>query len=329
MSDRDEWLALTTEEALEPDLAICDPHHHFWEHPGSRYLLEEFRQDLAGGHNVVGTLYVECQQKYYEDGPEALRPVGETRFVAELTERASDGIARGIVGFADLTLGAQVREVLEAHLEASERFCGVRHATAWHASEKIHNAHTKPGEGLLLDGRFREGFSVLADMGLTFDAWVYHPQIPELIDLANAYPGASIILNHMAGPLGIGPFAENRDDVFREWNEQISALARSGNVAIKLGGRTLTMAGFGWHKRKKPPGSIELAEMTGPYFRACIDAFGADRCMFESNFPVDKASCSYTVLWNAFKRVSADYSKSERASLFHDTACGVYALEGS
>lgn len=327
LNDRSDWLDLTTEEVIEPDIAICDPHHHFWEYADSRYLLEDLQQDLSGGHNVVGTVFVECQQNYREEGPEALRPVGETQFVADLAAQVSGGIARGIVSFADLSLGAQVREVLEAHLEVSERFRGVRHASAWHASEKIHNAHTKPPAGLLMDDRFREGFRVLADMGLTFDAWLYHPQIPELIDLANTYPGASIILDHMAGPPGIGPFAANRGDVFEEWSQQISALARCGNVAVKLGGRAMTMAGFDWHKRQEPPGSIEMAAAMRPYFRACIDAFGANRCMFESNFPMDKASCSYTVLWNAFKCVSLDYSESERASLFHDTACRVYKLE--
>ncbi|NIM69818.1 MAG: amidohydrolase family protein [Xanthomonadales bacterium] len=329
MTEREQWLGLTVEAALDPELPICDPHHHLWEYPGSRYLLEEFRADLAGGHNVASTVFVECLQFYRDSGPEALRPVGETEHVHQLAagaEPAQPRIAAGIVGFADLALGARVREVLEAHLEASPRFRGIRHATAWHASEQVHNAHTRPAEGLLLDARFREGFAVLVELGLCFDAWIYHPQVPELIDLANAFPQATLILDHMAGPLGIGPFAGDRQAVRNEWARQMDELARCENVLVKLGGRAMTNAGFGWHKRNRPPGSAELAEAMQPYIEHCIQAFGPERCMFESNFPVDRASCSYTVLWNAFKRLGRAYGAAERAALFKGTAERAYRL---
>lgn len=331
MANRNTWLAKTTEAALEPELPICDPHHHLWDYPDSRYLVNEFLQDLGDGHRVTSTVFVECLQKYAPEGPEALRPVGETRFVEALAaendaRETNTRVAAGIVGFADLSLGQAVQPILEAHMEASKRFRGIRHASAWDASDRIHNAHTKPPCELLRSHEFREGFACLERLGLSFDAWLYHPQLPELTQLARVFPEVTIVLNHVAGPLGIGPYAGRREEIFGTWREDIAALAQCSNVFIKLGGLTMTMSGFGWHKRNLPPGSIELADVMGPYYRACIGYFGVDRCMFESNFPVDRVSCSYTVLWNAFKRLSEDYSASERSALFHDTASRVYRL---
>jgi len=331
MTDREAWLTLTTEEAIEPDLPICDPHHHIWDYPGSRYLVDEFVADIGAGHRVVNTIFVECRQFYRSEGPEELRPVGETEFVDSVagpvqTLVGVTDVAAGIVGFADLSLGASVQTVLDAHAEASPRFRGVRHASAWDESDRIHNAHTNPPRGLMSDRLFREGLSSLEKKGLSFDAWLYHPQIPELSALARAFPGLTIVLNHMAGPLGIGPYAGHREEVFTLWNNNMAELASCGNVSVKLGGLTMSMSGFGWHKRQVPPGSKELAEMMGPYYRACIENFGADRCMFESNFPVDRVSCAYTVQWNAFKRLSRGYSNAERTALFHDTANRIYRL---
>ena len=331
MSDREAWLALTAEEAIEPDLPICDPHHHLWDYPGSRYLLDEFVADIGGGHRIEKTVFVECRQFYRTDGPEEFRPLGETAFVDSVAGLARTGIgftevAAGIIGFADLSLGSAVQEVLDAHLEVSPRFRGVRHASAWDGSDQVHNAHTNPPPGLFADKRFREGLACLEERGLCFDAWLYHPQIPELADLARAFPGLPIVLDHMAGPLGIGPYAGRREEVFGIWNRNMAELATCENVVVKLGGLTMSMAGFGWHKREAPAGSVELAQVMGPYYRACIEHFGADRCMFESNFPVDRASCSYTVQWNAFKRLSSAYSTTERSALFHDTASRIYRL---
>ena len=253
-------------------------------------------------------------------------PKSVTRIAYPAVSAAQVNVAAGIVGFADLALGAAVQPVLEAHLAASTRFRGIRHASAWDASEQVHNAHTKPGWNLLQTADFRQGLACVERMGLSFDAWLFHPQIPQLTELAQTFPGLPIALNHMAGPLGIGPYAGQREEVFGEWRRDMTELARCENVCVKLGGRTLTSAGYGWHKRAAPPGSAELAGAMAPYFRACIELFGAGRCMFESDFPVDKASCSYTVLWNAFKRLTKKYSAAERSALFHDTATRFYRL---
>lgn len=325
------WLERTREAILEPDLPLCDPHHHLWVYPSSRYLLDEFLHDVDSGHRIAATVYVECLQFYRTDGPEPLRPVGETEFVervaaAHARTTGSRRIAAGIVGFADLTLGTGVLPVLEAQLAASDRFRGIRYATAWDASPEVRKAHTNPPPGLLGDPAFRAGLACLPRFGLSFDAWLYHTQFGELTDLARVFPELPIVLNHMGGPLGIGPYAGRREQVFAEWRRGLEDLARCPNVSVKLGGRTLTMSGFGWHKRDAPPGSAELAEAMGPYYRACIDLFGPARCMFESDFPVDRASCSYAVLWNAFKRLSREYSAADRSALLCDTAVRVYRL---
>jgi predicted TIM-barrel fold metal-dependent hydrolase len=332
MTEQIPWLARTTEEVIEPDLLICDPHHHLWDLPDSRYLVDELLEDIGRRHRVTKTGFVECLQKYRTDGPNELRPVGETEFVERITgtsesHAGNTRVAAGIVGFADLTLGSAVQRVIEAHMEASRRFRGLRHASAWDASDQIHNSHTNPPKDLLQSRSFRAGFACLSKFGLSFDAWVYHPQIPELVDLARAFPDVTIVLDHIGGPLGIGPYAGKRDEVFGLWRRNIAQLAQCENVVVKLGGLTMTMSGFGWHKRDVPPGSIELAEAMGPYYRTCIECFGAERCMFESNFPVDRASCTYSIQWNAFKRLTRGYSQAERSALFHDTAARVYRLD--
>jgi len=322
--------AATAETAIDAELEVCDPHHHLWDYPDSRYLVDEFLGDLTGGHRIVSTVYVECRHGWRTDGPESLRPVGETEYVAELTaaNQGGDGtrVAAGIVAFADLTLGADVRAVLQAQLAASDRVRGVRYLSAWDASDKVHNSQTKPSQHLLLDPGFHAGFAQLQAFGLVFDAWVYHPQIADVTQLARRFPEQTIVLNHLGGPLGIGPYKDRRTEVFDAWRPAIEELATCPNVQVKLGGLAMSMAGFGWHKRDVPPDSAELAAAWTPYFRTCIHAFGADRCMFESNFPVDKVSCSYTTLWNAFKRVAREYSDTERDALLHDTAVRTYRL---
>jgi predicted TIM-barrel fold metal-dependent hydrolase len=317
------------EEIIEPDLRICDPHHHLWDYPDSHYLVDEYLADASGGHNVSSTVYVECRHGWRKEGPEAMRPVGETEYVEGVAETDSESmqVAAGIIGFADLALGAAVEPVLAAHLEASDRFRGIRHMAAWDASERIHNAQTHPTGDLLQSPKFREGFACLSGSGLSFDAWVYHPQIPEVTDLARAFPDTTIVLNHIGGPLGIGPYANKRDEVFDVWRSHIVELAACPNVYVKLGGLTMSISGFGWHKRDTPPDSKELARAMSPYYQTCIELFGPQRCMFESNFPVDRISCSYTVLWNAFKRIARDFSAAECAALFHDTAVRVYKLD--
>jgi len=331
MTDRADWLSRAQEEVLEPLLPICDPHHHLWDYPGSRYLVDEFRADFGGGHRIEKTVFVECRQFYRDDGPEELRAVGETEYIDQLagpveTPGGTIELAAGIVGFADLGRGAAVQAVLEAHLQASSRFRGIRHATAWDASDQIHNAHTHPSPGLMAEPAFREGVACLDRLGLSFDAWLYQQQLPELTALAQAFPGLPIVLDHMAGPLGIGPYAGRSDEVFALWKKGLAGLADCPNVCVKLGGRTMSMSGFGWHKRPAPPTSAELAAALSPYFETCIGLFGADRCMFESNFPVDRAGTSYTVLWNAFKRITRGCSESERTALFKRTAERFYRI---
>jgi predicted TIM-barrel fold metal-dependent hydrolase len=311
------------EEILEPDLLICDPHHHLWNHPGSRFMVDELRADTGSGHGVVRTVFVECLSGYRTDGPEAFRPVGETEFVV-----AADpvGFIAGIVGFADLRV-PEIKDVLAAHIEAGAgRFRGIRHANAWDPHPDIRPSHTNPPPGLLSDPAFRSGFAALGRAGLSFDAWLYHPQISELTDLARAHPDVRIVLDHLGGPLGIGPYQGRRDEVLKTWRLAMEDLARCPNVVVKLGGIGMPVFGMTWHRQPDATTSEELAAVWGGEIRWCIDQFGVDRCMFESNFPVDKASCSYAVLWNAFKRIVVDASPSEKAALFHDTATRTYRL---
>lgn len=326
----DDWLAQTPEVPLDPELPICDPHHHLWEDRGNRitpYLLDELRRDTSAGHRVVRTVFMECMSHYRTEGPEELRPVGETEFVREVAEEsASDCKIEGIVGFADMTLGERAMAVLEAHIEAGGwRFKGIRHATGWDPNPTI-GAYRNPPPGLLLDATFRRGIACLDRLGLSFDAQVYHHQLLEVASLARAFPSLPIILNHTGIPLGIGPYAGKREEVYRYWRDSMAELVPCENIYVKVGGFGMASFGFGWHERKIPVGSEEFAAAIAPYVRTCIELFGPARCMFESNFPVDKAACSYVVLWNAFKRVTQGLSPSEKADLFHDTAARAYRL---
>jgi predicted TIM-barrel fold metal-dependent hydrolase len=324
---RQDWLALTPEDPIAPDLPICDPHHHFWDRPDDRYLLADLLRDTGGGHRITETVFVECNSMYRTDGPEETRPVGEVDFVEKIAVQSppETKVAAGIVGFADLRLGDAVTPVLEAHMAASDRFRGIRHASSWDASPGI-GSHKKPPKGLLGDTAFREGFAALGKLGLSFDAWLFHTQIHELADLARAHEDVPIILDHIGGPLGIGPYAGQRDEVVEMWRAGIAELAACPNVVVKIGGFGMPLGGYGWHERDKPASSAELADVIGPYYLFCIEKFGPDRCMFESNFPVDKVSASYTVLWNSFKRMAEGFSSTERASLFRDTAVRAYRL---
>ena len=329
----EQWLTLVQEEPIDPDLPIIDAHHHLWDYPDNRYVAEDMLADIASGHNIRQSVFVECLSSYRNDGPEVLKPVGETEYVCAVADQSdathpeSTRVAAAIVGFADLSLGSAVQPVLEAHIAAAPaRFRGIRHASSWDVSDQVRNAHTRPPPQLLLDTRFREGFSCLENLGLSFDAWLYHPQIHELTNLARAFPGTRIILDHVGGVLGIGPYANRRDEIFQQWKRDMAELATCGNVCVKLGGLAMKVNGFGWHTHDTPPTSEALADATAPYYQYCIERFGPERCMFESNFPVEKLSVSYGVLWNSFKCISAGYSASERAALFHDTAQYVYRL---
>jgi L-fuconolactonase len=331
------WLDSLEEEVLEPDLPICDPHHHLWDlRRGAlqeRYLLDEILADVGSGHNVVSTVFIECGAMFKADGPVALQCVGETEFVNGIAAMSASGlygkarIAAGIVGTVDLRIGAAAGEVLDQHIAAGcGRFRGIRRGAFWHASPDIDNHRTNPPEGLLLREDFRTGFKELAPRKLSFEVWCAHTQIADAISLARAFPDTIIVLDHFGGPIGIGPYAGKQDEVFAYWRTQIDELARCANVIAKLGGLNMAVNGFGWERRPLPPTSTELMGATRRYFEHAIDRFGTDRCMFESNFPVDKLSCSYRVLWNAFKRLTAAYSADERADLFHGTAQRVYRL---
>ncbi len=330
-TEREAWLTLTVEDPIGPDLPICDTHHHLWDHPNDRYLLEELLQDTGGGHHIVQTVFVQCGSMYKKDVPNEMQPVGETEWVQAITAQTASGqygkthVAAGIVGFADLTLGAAVAPVLEAHIAAGRnRFRGIRHMCTWDASPDI--VSYSKFKGMLLDPKFREGFACLQKYGLSFDAWQYYTQLMELADLARAFPDTPIIVNHWGGLLGVGPYAGKREEVFQEWKHRMAELATCPNVVVKLGGIGMPRGGFGWHEQGRPPSSTELAEAMTPYYHSCIEQFGAHRCMLESNFPVDKISYSYTVLWNAFKRMSENLSPEDRAALFHGTAAKVYRL---
>lgn len=333
-----DWLAQTVEDALEPALPICDPHHHLWDSRSSRlvprYLLDEILLDIQSGHNVVSTVFIECGAMFKASGPEALRPVGEVEFVNGIAAMSASGlygparVAAGIIGTANLRLGEAVGAVLDAQLAAGGgRFRGIRLGGTWDASDEVPNHRTNPPKGLFLLPDFRAGFAQLAPRQLSFEAWCYHHQIPEVTDLARAFPTTTIILDHFGGPIGVGPYAGKADEVYALWRRNIDELATCQNVVAKLGGINMEVNGFGWHEKPRPPSSQELMEATRRYYEYTIEKFGVERCLFESNFPVDKVTCSYTVLWNSFKRLTAGFSAAEKAKLFHDTAARVYRLD--
>ena len=334
-----DWLALTPEPTLEPDLPICDPHHHFWDFrneriPYQRYLLHELADDINSGHNVRSTVFVEARAMYRADGPQEMRPVGEVEFVQGLAAVSASGLygpgraAAAIVGNANLNLGERVEPVLEALQAASpNRFRGIRHSVTWDPHPEIENTATHNTEGMLASDSFRTGARVLARMGFSLEGWMYFPQLPELADFARAVPDLTIILNHIGGLLRVGPYGNRDDEVMATWRSGIAAVAECPNVNMKLGGIGMPRTGFDWHARNEPIGSEELAESMGPLMNYCIEQFGPNRCMFESNFPVDKVSYSYNVMYNAFKRLSRDYSATERAAMFHDAAARVYRID--
>ena len=331
-----DWLSLTQEPTLEPELPICDPHHHFWDLrpqsiPYQRYLIHELNADIYSGHNVRSTVFVEARSMYRPDGPVESRPVGEVEFVQGLAAASASGIygpsraAAAIVGHADLKLAGNVEPVLEALQAASpNRFRGIRHNVTWSPDPALQNRET---EGILADSKFREGARVLARKGLSMDTMLSFPQMPELADFAKAVPDLTIILNHIGGVNRVGIYANRDDEVVPEWRKGIAAVAACPNVTVKLGGMGMPRLGFGWHARDVPIGSEELAESMSTWMSFCIEQFGPDRCMFESNFPPDKVSYSYNVMYNAFKRLSKGYSDSERAAMFHGTAARVYRID--
>lgn len=329
----DGWLDQRREVAIDPDLPIIDPHHHLFERSELRYTLPDILDDVRAGHNVCATVFVECHTMYRTDGPPHLRPVGETGFINKIAAECAGRmdvprIAAGIVAFADLRSGDRVRDVLEAHQAAApERLRGIRQRGAWDESPEIGVLPPAPPAHLFNDPSFRTGFAHLADFDLVFDSWVFHPQLGELTALADAFPATPIVVNHAGGPVGIGPYSGRRSEVFAAWKDSLSGLAERPNIYVKLGGLGMKACGFGFAERDLAPSSSDLATAWRPYIETCIEMFGSSRCMFESNFPMDKGSCNYVTLWNAFKLMAQDCSAEEKAELFFRTAAKVYSLE--
>ncbi|CAN5435766.1 amidohydrolase family protein [soil metagenome] len=324
-----DWLAASVEPALEPTLPIIDPHHHFSEHWGG-YRVPELLHDIDAGHAIEATVYIQCGSYYRESGPEAMKPVGETETVVAMAEqsvkaRPTPRIAAGIVGYADLKIGEAIDEVLAAHVAAGKgRFRGIRNSGARHEAFK-HGVLPRPMPKLYADASFRRGYACLARHQLSFDAWIYHPQMDEVIDLARAFPEIPLILDH-AGVLAVGPFKGRRHESVRDWLPTMKTLAACPNVNVKLGGLGTAVFGYDFPTHAAAPSSQLLADTWRPIMEPVIEMFGPARCMFESNFPVDRAAAGYSVVWNAFKRIAAGASPADKALLFHDTAARVYRL---
>lgn len=329
---RDDWLGSYTEEVLEPHLPIVDAHHHLWDRVGSVYLFEQMLADIATGHNIIATIYCECRSMYRGSGPDAFRPVGEVEFVNGVAAMSASGgygsvrVCSGIVGSLDLRL-PEASAVLDALIGAGNgRLKGVRQVSSWDADPNVVNrmAHRPPQ--LLGNPDFRRGFAHLASRGLSFDAYLFHPQIPELISLARDFPETQIILDHVSTPIGVASYAGKREAVFHQWSSSVRELAKCPNVWVKIGGLGMKILGFDFHNRPVPASSVQLADAWRPYLETCIEAFGAERSMFESNFPPDKGSCSYRTLWNAFKRITSGCSAEVKSQLFSQAAIRCYRL---
>jgi len=302
------WLKLTVEDALEPDLPICDPHHHL----NPNYLPKDFLADMGGGHNIVKTVFIESVVNK-KTGPIKMTPLEETEFIvrecSDLKGRTE--VAAGIVGAADFSKGSEILPLLEAHLEAGRgRFRGIRLAQGNRTS----------------DPKVREAYAHFKRLNLSLDVYLPIDSLGDVADLARTFPDIPIIVNHFGNPVDIGAGGEKSETILQAWKPEIKTLSAHDNIFLKLGGIGMTHLGFGWNELPSPPGSITMSEAAAPLVEYCIEQFGAGRCMFESNFPVDKESFSYTALWNAFKRMTKDYSESERSDLFYSTAVKVYRL---
>ena len=333
MTNDPNWLSLTDEAPIETDIPIIDPHHHLMHRPGQvKYVLEDILDDTEG-NNVRQTVFIQASGMQNPDETSPFRFVNETRWVEGIATQSASGlwgptrVATGIVGHAPLSLGDDVVPILEAHLAASpSRFRGIRDSTWWTEPPVRDQARQRPG--MLQDSQYRRGVTHLRRYGLSYEAWLFFPQITELTQFARDFPDNVIILNHLAGPLGVGAWEGKHDEVFEAWKPAIAELGKCPNVYAKVGGIGMSyLNGFGWEKRAKPPTSDEMLEGTRRWFEHTIESFGPNRCMFESNFPPDKASSSYTVIWNTFKKLTKGYSESERLAMFHDVAMRVYRLD--
>jgi L-fuconolactonase len=329
------WYAQVTEDIIQPERAIIDPHHHLftdWKVPIPNYVLEDLWADTGSGHKIEKTVFIECTTHYRETGPEDLKSVGETEFAAEIARQSAAGgpnqaVIAGIVSRADLTLGDRLDEVLDAHEAAAQGLLrGIRHAGARHPHPDEAFLPGRYPPGLFLDEAFQAGVRQLARRGYTYESWLYHFQLRDFCTLAKAAPATTIILDHFGTPLGTASFRDQRETIFKQWQADIAALAKCPNVYAKLGGMAMPDNGFGWDQAAKPATSDEFVLAQKRYYLHTIECFGVKRCMFESNFPVDKLSISYAVLWNAFKKMAAGFSEEEKQALFYGTAAKVYRL---
>lgn len=329
---RADWLALRTEPALESDRPIVDAHHHLWTRPAAPYGLEHYAADIAsGGHRIVASLFADCHAEYTDDPDPAVRSLGETAYATGIARAAETAggprVATGIIGNVDLRVAERAGDILDRHVALSDgRFKGIRNTSAFHENPDARGSELNPLPGLLADPAFRTGFAALAPRGLVFDAWLYFTQLDELAALARAFPDTTIVLDHVGGPIGIGPYAGRRDEVFAAWRAGLAGVAACPNVSVKLGGFGMKMAGFDFHLAPEPPGSEALAAAWRPYVETAIALFGPDRAMFESNFPVDKGTASYGTVWNAYKRIVAGHAEAEKDLLFAGTAARIYGL---
>ncbi|RZT91717.1 putative TIM-barrel fold metal-dependent hydrolase [Advenella incenata] len=330
---RPDWLATRKEEILWPALPIIDPHHHLWHRPSSKYMQEELDRDLTSGHNVVATVFVQSRSMYRLEEKPHLQPVGEVEFANGVAACYASGIyenrrgCAGIVAGADLCLDGELEQVLEQMIQSGgQRLKGIRNSTAWHDHPAVRSNPIQPPAGLLQDAKFQSGARRLQKHGLSLDIWAYHTQLDEVYNLAKACPETVIIIDHLGGPLGVGPYANIGKEVYQDWRSQMSRLANVPNVHVKLGGFGLKVMGYRYHELAQAPCSDLLAKQWRPYVETLIDMFGSERCMFESNFPVDKGMYSYHVMWNAFKKICRSYSPEEIGNLFHGTAKRIYRL---
>ena len=337
-----DWLKRVQEDIIDPQQRIIDPHHHLWPKTveGSsnvrrprlyNYMLEDFWEDTSSGHNVTDSVYIECSEFFWNSGNEHLNPVGETEYIRGLAQRSQENTEKtsisGIIGHANLLLGKDVDEVLEKHIDIGGNiFKGIRHAGSWDPSDSINNSHHNPPKDMYLMKEFGEGIKALSGKGLVFEAWQYHHQILQVSYLAKNNPDLVIVLNHFSGPLGVASYATKKEEVYDNWKKDLCELSQYKNVYAKLGGLAMPINGFGFETNPNPPSSNDFMSFQRQFYLTTIDLFGPERCMFESNFPVDKYSVSYHVLWNAFKNLVKDFSKADKDHLFYKTASNIYSI---
>ena len=337
-----DWLKKIREDVIDPEQRIIDPHHHLWPKTteGSanvkrlrlyNYMLEDFWQDTSSGHNVTDSVYIECSEFFWSTEKDHLNPVGETEHIkglAQLSQKNSTKTSiSGIIGHANLLLGKDVNEVLERHIDiGGNLFKGIRHAGSWDPSDKINNSHHNPPRDMYLMKEFGEGVKALRNKSLVFEAWQYHHQLTQVVHLARNNPDLVIVLDHFSGPLGVDSYATKKEEVYDNWKKDLKELSSCDNVFAKLGGLAMPVNGLGFETNSNPPTSNEFMSIQRQFYLTTIDFFGTERCMFESNFPVDKYSVSYHVLWNAFKNLVKDFSQTEKDHLFFKTASNVYNI---